>query len=306
MKDNQPLVSVCVITYNSAKYILETLNSIEQQTYKNIELIISDDCSNDNTVDICQEWLDSHKERFIKTRILRPDKNTGISANCNRAYKAASGIWIKGIAGDDYLYPNAIETYINFINNASETPDIIFAKVCPIYCGQVVNVSKIFKYSYFELTPKEFQYLLLTRNFLPAPSSFLNKEYFINSRGYDENIPMLEDWPFWIKAVCNNASIAFIDSFTVYYRVLSTSTSYARNKVYTHSEQMARELSLSYQKRLSKLLWSYSKINMISHMSTSLFIKACMRAINLINPMTLYLFLLQKKADLKGATKDYY
>ena len=117
---------------------------------------------------------------------------------------------------------------------------------------------------------------------------------------------MLEDWPFWIKAVCNNASIAFIDSFTVYYRVLSTSTSYARNKVYTHSEQMARELSLSYQKRLSKLLWSYSKINMISHMSTSLFIKACMRAINLINPMTLYLFLLQKKADLKGATKDYY
>lgn len=302
MKDNHPLVSICVITYNSSKYILETLNSIEQQTYKNIELIISDDCSNDKTVDICQEWLDSHKERFIKTLILRPDKNTGISANCNRAYKAASGIWIKGIAGDDYLYPNAIETYINFINNASKTPDIIFAKVCPVYCGQVVDVSKIFKYSYFELTPKEFQYLLLTRNFLPAASSFLNKEYFIKSGGFDENIPMMEDWPFWIKSVCNNASIVFIDSFTVYYRVSSTSTSQERNEMYSCSEHRARELSLSYQKRISKLLWLYSNINMISHTSTSLFIKACMRAINLINPMTLYLFLLRKKADHKGAT----
>ena len=299
MKDNHPLVSVCVITYNSAKYILETLNSIEQQTYKNIELIISDDCSNDNTVDICQEWLDNHRERFIKTRILHADKNTGISANCNRAYKAASGIWIKGIAGDDYLYPNAIETYINFINNASETPDIIFAKVCPIYCGQVVNVSKIFKYSYFELTPKEFQYLLLTRNFLPAPSSFLNKEYFINSGGFDENIPMLEDWPFWIKSVCHRAKLAFIDLYTVYYRVYGESVSRDKSKIFRLSELKAREFSLSCQKEINKLLWLYSKINMISHKSKFLFVKICMRGINLINPMAIYLFILQKKADYK-------
>lgn len=299
MKDNHPLVSVCVITYNSAKYILKTLNSIEQQTYKNIELVISDDCSNDNTVDICHEWLDNHKERFIKTRILRADKNTGISANCNRAYKAASGIWIKGIAGDDYLYPNAIETYINFINNASETPDIIFAKVCPIYSGQVVNVSKIFKYSYFELTPKEFQYLLLTRNFLPAPSSFLNKEYFINSGGFDENIPMLEDWPFWIKSVCNRAKLAFIDLYTVYYRVYGESVSRDKSKIFRLSELKAREFSLSCQKEINKFLWLYSKINMISHKSKSLFVKICMRGINLINPMAIYLFILQKKADYK-------
>lgn len=299
MKDNYPLVSVCVITYNSAKYILETLNSIEQQTYKNIELIISDDCSNDNTMDICQEWLDNHKERFIKTRILRSGKNTGISANCNRAYKTASGIWIKGIAGDDYLCPNAIETYINFINNASETPDIIFAKVFPIYQDKVVDISKIFKYSYFELTPKEFEYLLLTRNFLPAPTSFINKEYFIISNGFDEDIPMMEDWPFWIKSVCNKAKLAFIDSYTVYYRVSSESASQNKSKIYQLSEIKAKEFSLSYQKNINKFLWFYSKINLISHKSTALFVKVCMRGINLINPMAIYLSILQKKADHK-------
>ena len=299
MKDNYPLVSVCVITYNSAKYILETLNSIEQQTYKNIELIISDDCSNDNTMDICQEWLDNHKERFIKTRILRSGKNTGISANCNRAYKTASGIWIKCIAGDDYLCPNAIETYINFIKNASETPDIIFAKVYPIYQDKVVDISKIFKYSYFELTPKEFEYLLLTRNFLPAPTSFINKEYFIISNGFDEDIPMMEDWPFWIKSVCNKAKLAFIDSYTVYYRVSSESASQNKSKIYQLSEIKAKEFSLSYQKNINKFLWLYSKINLISHKSTALFVKVCMRGINLINPMAIYLSILQKKADHK-------
>lgn len=52
-----PLVSVIVITYNSSKYVLETLNSVAAQTYDNIELIISDDCSVDNTVEICRNWL---------------------------------------------------------------------------------------------------------------------------------------------------------------------------------------------------------------------------------------------------------
>ena len=299
MKDNYPLVSVCVITYNSAKYILETLDSIEQQTYQNIELIISDDCSNDNTVDICQEWLNKHMERFIKTQILRADKNTGISANCNRAYKVASGIWIKGIAGDDYLYPNAIETYINFINKGSETPDVIFAKVFPVYQDKVVDISKIFKYSYFGLAPKEFEYLLLTRNFLPASASFINKEYFIMSNGFDEDIPMIEDWPFWIKSVCNKAKLAFIDSYTVYYRVSSKSASQNKSKTYQFSEIKAKEFSLSYQKKINKFLWLYSKINLISHKSTALFVKVCMRGINLINPMAIYLSILQKKADHK-------
>ncbi len=56
-KSRETLVSIVVITYNSAKFILETLESSKAQTYKNIELIISDDCSTDNTVEICQQWI---------------------------------------------------------------------------------------------------------------------------------------------------------------------------------------------------------------------------------------------------------
>ena len=53
VEENNPLVSINVITYNSSKFVLETLESAKAQTYQNIELIVSDDCSTDNTVEIC-------------------------------------------------------------------------------------------------------------------------------------------------------------------------------------------------------------------------------------------------------------
>ena len=65
---SNPLVSV-VVTYNSSATVLETLDSIKNQTYKNIELIITDDFSKDDTVALCQSWVDTNKERFlIETR----------------------------------------------------------------------------------------------------------------------------------------------------------------------------------------------------------------------------------------------
>ena len=107
--NNQPLVSVLVITYNSAKFVLETLESIKAQTYQNIELIISDDCSTDNIVELCQKWVEENKERFVRTQIITSDLNTGVSANGNRGRDACQGEWIKGIAGDDLLMPNCVE-----------------------------------------------------------------------------------------------------------------------------------------------------------------------------------------------------
>ena len=63
--DDMVLVSVCVITYNSEITVLETLDSIYAQTYPRLELIISDDCSSDQTVDICQKWLSKYKNSFF-------------------------------------------------------------------------------------------------------------------------------------------------------------------------------------------------------------------------------------------------
>ena len=90
MKEND-LVSIVVITYNSSKYVLETLESAKAQTYQNIELIITDDCSTDNTVAVCKEWLEKNEDRFVKAELVTSPCNTGVPANLNRGVKKAQG-----------------------------------------------------------------------------------------------------------------------------------------------------------------------------------------------------------------------
>ena len=66
----QPLVSIIVLTYNSSLTILETLESLKKQSYPNIELIISDDASKDETVKICQTWVQANSYKFKKFAYL--------------------------------------------------------------------------------------------------------------------------------------------------------------------------------------------------------------------------------------------
>ncbi|HYH15160.1 MAG TPA: glycosyltransferase family A protein, partial [Flavisolibacter sp.] len=110
----ETLVSIIVITFNSEKYIAETLESIKEQTYNTIELIISDDHSNDETIEICESWLKENSDRFVRTQIVLSETNTGIAHNCNRGILASRGEWIKVIAGDDALEPDMTRRYMQF------------------------------------------------------------------------------------------------------------------------------------------------------------------------------------------------
>ena len=114
MKDI-PLVSIIVVTYNSSKYILETLESAKDQTYKNIELIVTDDSSKDNTVELCKEWMQKNSARFVRTEVITVPQNSGIAANCNRGVNAAEGTWVKFIAGDDILTVDCVDAFVDFV-----------------------------------------------------------------------------------------------------------------------------------------------------------------------------------------------
>ena len=63
---NNPLVSIIVVTYNSSLYVRETLESAKRQSYRNLELIVTDDASKDDTVKICREWIENNKNRFVR------------------------------------------------------------------------------------------------------------------------------------------------------------------------------------------------------------------------------------------------
>lgn len=249
------LVSIVVITYNSSATVLETLESIANQTYSNLELIISDDCSRDNTIEICQKWIKKHLTRFKKVKLITSDNNTGTSANLNRGVKDAQGIWVKPIAGDDKLLVNCIVENINFVNEHPDT-DLLFSRVKYFGNLDLLKGHQKFKYDYFKLSPKKFYEKLIQGNFLPTASVFIKRNLYEKIGYYDESIPLLEDWPFWMKAGFNHYSFKFLDIDTVEYRI-QESVSMNRNKssLYSKCESAAIRLSLEYQKKHSRVLW---------------------------------------------------
>ena len=224
-KMQSPLVSIIIITYNSSSFVLELLESTKAQTYQNIELIVSDDCSIDNTVDICNKWITKNGKRFIRTELVQVNRNTGISANCNRGIHASKGTWIKVIAGDDALYPNAIEEYLKFTKDFCQ--EICCAKLEIFGQNQtlVENNKKAYDhfFSLMELPLKKQQKLIRKQLYIPAPGLFYSKKLYDIVGGFDERFPMGEEWPFFLKIFEKGYKISLLNKRLVKYRVSNIS-----------------------------------------------------------------------------------
>lgn len=241
-EEYNPLVSVAVITYNSAKTVIETLESIHNQTYQNLELIISDDCSKDDTVSVCRDWVATHKERFVRTEIITAPQNTGTTANYERAAKACQGDWVKDFDGDDILLPEAIQTYVDYIK---KYPDSIyvFARV-ECFDGNEKRrkfMTDFFNYDFFSWTNEEqYDYLTIQRNCIPSPTNFYNRKV-VEQLGieYDKRIPLIEDWPRWINVVKAGIRIRFIDKVLALYRMSENSLSTGERQTEVYSKSYA-------------------------------------------------------------------
>ncbi len=247
-----PDVTVSILTYNSGKYVRDTLESIKNQTYPNIILQICDDCSNDDTLAICKGWIEMYGSRFVKTKIIESEKNTGVSANCNRAWDNCKTEYCKEIAGDDILLPNCIADNMAY---ALENPDakMIFSKMNVIPCDKNAdeNTKKRYEeyvrsidYSFFNLREDEQKEILKTGNHLFAPTLFTKikdvKEMGLRN---DERIPDIEDYPKWINASNLDIRFHFIEVPTVSYRFHNNSISNAPSLSwrYKHNLQLIKK-----------------------------------------------------------------
>lgn len=246
----QPLVSVPVITYNSSKFVLETLESIKAQTYQNIELIISDDCSTDNTVELCQEWVEQNKVRFVRTQIITSELNTGVSANLNRAEAACQGEWVKGIAGDDLLMPDCIEQYISYVQLYPNTT-YLFGRVETFGGNEESNrhfMENVFDFTFFDLDiDVQLRRLIYGENCIPASTLFYNRNFSIdNGIINDERIPLLEDWPKWIRLLELGVRFKFLDKKVVKYRLHKNSLSTNKFSINYYQSVLLFELYYRY------------------------------------------------------------
>jgi glycosyltransferase involved in cell wall biosynthesis len=225
--NTKSLVSIIVITYNSAKYVVETLESAKSQTYKNIELIITDDASQDDTVEICKNWLDGNKERFIRTELVTIKNNTCISANCNRGVCHSNGEWVKLIAGDDILLPNCISINIDYIKENNEAL-IVASYMKHFFLEKEKYIIKEFSKAYIKKLKKFFDKsnsgndqfnILVAGNHISFTPTLFIKNSFLNKMNLFNEEYFIEDQPFLFEITKNNYKIEFIEKYTVLYRI---------------------------------------------------------------------------------------
>lgn len=221
--DGGPLVSIVVITFNSAQFIVETLESAKNQSYQNIELIISDDGSIDETIKICNDWLNNNHARFVRFELITSSHNTGIACNLNRGIKASKGEWIKSIAGDDILLPNCISVNMDYVN-ANPEAVIVFSNMIHFTKEYTENnyltISDSLRKKldkFFSLSTEKQLHIIINCNYLPAPTVF-QKRCIIESVGYYDEKYGYEDWPMWIILLEKGIPLSYFDKNTIAYR----------------------------------------------------------------------------------------
>lgn len=108
-----PLVSICIPTFNGEQFIVEAMESAINQSYANLEIVVSDDASNDATLGL----IDQFKEKTKIPITVYFHQPSGIGANWNNCIKYAKGEYIKFLFQDDVLKPNCIEEMVNALEN---------------------------------------------------------------------------------------------------------------------------------------------------------------------------------------------
>ncbi len=150
--DRERLVSIIMPSYNTGKYIEETIKSVQAQTYINWELIIVDDCSTDNTDEIVKRFLNDKRIKYLKN-----DSNSGAAISRNRALREARGRWIAFLDSDDLWFPEKLEKQLNFMikNNYSFTYTDYNIKLNGQWLPYIytapnfINKRKMYNYCYF-------------------------------------------------------------------------------------------------------------------------------------------------------------
>lgn len=201
----RPLVSVIVPIYNAAPYLRETLDSIVASTYRPMEVVMMDDGSKDDSLQIAQDFCALHPECRV---ISQP--NQGVSVARNNAIRHAQGQYILPVDADDKIANTLIEKAVQVIENNDDI------RVVGCRCWMFGAVDKEWK-----LPP--FSHALLARkNMIPATALY-RKADWERCGGYCEEEIYREDWDFWLSMMELGGSFYQLNEVLLYYRITSDS-----------------------------------------------------------------------------------
>lgn len=192
----EPLVSVVIPTYNRLSTIIRCIESVIQQSYKNIEIIVVDDASTDNTESVIQKYITLNNFNYIKLA-----SNVGGAEARNIGINKSNGDYIAFQDSDDEWMLDKLEKQMLYFNQ--NDVDIVFSKI--------KRISNLGESIFPKLNVIESLNMatLLQVNYIGTPSAVIKKQKLIEVSGFDKTLPRLQDWDLFIR-LSKNASFYMI------------------------------------------------------------------------------------------------
>lgn len=195
----KPLVSVCIPAYNSAVYIEKTMESVLVQKYEHLELVVVDDCSGDETVEIVERI----RERDSRVRLVRNETNLGMTGNWNKCLEEARGEYIKLICADDILYPDSIEKELAALLKHPEVAIAMSDTALIDENGVRTGCFRRYPRSGVLDGKKVAKRALIFKSFFGAPCNTLfPRKSYERVGGFDPEFPYILDFDMWLRMAC--------------------------------------------------------------------------------------------------------
>ena len=241
-------VDVLLPTYNVEKYIRQTLDSVISQSFRDFNLLILDDCSNDNTFNIVK----SYEKSDSRINVFRNEKNLGVVNSRNKLFELSKSELLAICDADDIYHPTRLEKQINFLNNNEK----IAAVSCNFNGG--INGSKMTK---FPTSPNLIQAYFYLKNVFPNPGAMLRCSSLLkNNLLYTKDFPYVADFHFWAK-LSENEQLTNINKSLFMYRVHDEQISSRKNleqkenHIKVVNSRMGTSITSCSNNTLQSLIW---------------------------------------------------
>ncbi len=240
MSDQQsPLVSVLCLNYNQKDFVCHALETIRNQTYGNIELLINDDASSDGSPEVITSWLEQNN---VQAKTFFMTENSGVCKSLNRLLEHATGEWIAVLAADDYWEPHHLQTLVERAVSLSDDYGVVYSDSVQVD-EQCESLGRTFISDH--RNPEEIEngdifFELANRNWISAISTLTRTRIFHELGYYDERL-VYEDYDMWLR-IALKYKFWFINECTSSTRIVSTSIT----RVHLHTRSVAAEMSDYY------------------------------------------------------------
>ncbi len=248
---NVPKFSILMSNYNKSTYVAEAIQSVKNQTFKDWELVIVDDCSTDNSMEVIKPFLKDERIRFLKNSV-----NTGCIRTLKRLIYESRAEIVGILDSDDVLTNDAIEV---MYDSYTKNPECGFIYSQFVYCDKELNIRRK---GYCRSIPQNKSNL--NCDCVSAFRTFRKKDYF-KTEGLDENILYAEekDQIFKMEEV---TKLLFIDKILYKHRVLPNSQSHEPRKHQTGIISFSLAKYKAYKRRLNTNIPNLTKKEMITEL----------------------------------------